>query len=281
MTTLAACSFSAPLGGGGDASALDGPPGVGAWGAPIAVAGVNTASNEESPSLTADLREIYFVSDRTGSRDIYVAKRASPSDPFGPAVLVISVSTTALELDVHILADANTMTLSSTIFGSADPFVTSRPNRTTDWSGGTIIGGLETGSGEFGSVLTPDRLRALFCSDRGGARDLFVAARASASQVFPTPSPASGLNTSDEDCDPWRVQQEVYFASTRPGGGGSYDLYVATESGAVFNNVTNLGGVNTASSERHPWVSPDGHLLVFASDRPNGKGNSDIYMSQR
>lgn len=45
--------------------------------------------------------------------------------------------------------------------------------------------------------------------------------------------------------------------------------------------VTNLGsGVNTGFNEIKPSLTPDGKRLYFASDRPGGKGELDIYLSQ-
>lgn len=39
--------------------------------------------------------------------------------------------------------------------------------------------------------------------------------------------------------------------------------------------------VNSAFNDRSPTISPDGHWLFFASDRPGGLGNFDIYVSWR
>jgi hypothetical protein len=39
--------------------------------------------------------------------------------------------------------------------------------------------------------------------------------------------------------------------------------------------------VNSPSWEQVPFLSPDGLLLLFASDRPGGYGNYDIWMTRR
>jgi Tol biopolymer transport system component len=36
--------------------------------------------------------------------------------------------------------------------------------------------------------------------------------------------------------------------------------------------------INTANDEIDPWLTPDGHYLAFASDRPGGKGLFDVYL---
>jgi Tol biopolymer transport system component len=59
----------------------------------------------------------------------------------------------------------------------------------------------------------------------------------------------------------------------------------APEAAACFSQFSmpqNLGtGVNSASSEQHPVISPNGLSLYFASDRPGGQGSNDIYVAQR
>jgi Tol biopolymer transport system component len=57
----------------------------GAFGSPVAVAGIelNLGTNEEAAVVTDDELTIYFSSDRTGGGDIYVATRESVADDFG------------------------------------------------------------------------------------------------------------------------------------------------------------------------------------------------------
>ncbi len=77
----------------------------------------------------------------------------------------------------------------------------------------------------------------------------------------------------------------LYFSSNRPGGYGSYDLYVtrrATTSSA-WGTPVNLGPtVNSSSADYQPWISPDGLSLLFASTRPGGLGyDEDLWMTTR
>jgi hypothetical protein len=62
------------------------------WGAPVALAGIDSANHEQSPSLTDDGLILLFASNRTGNFDIYLATRASRQAPFGAPVRVDSLS---------------------------------------------------------------------------------------------------------------------------------------------------------------------------------------------
>ena len=76
-------------------------------------------------------------------------------------------------------------------------------------------------------------------------------------------------------------EQKLYFSSTRPGGYGGADLYVATKNrnGAWINPV-NLGPViNTELDEESVFVSSSGKHLYFSSNGHAGMGDLDIYRS--
>lgn len=74
----------------------------------------------------------------------------------------------------------------------------------------------------------------------------------------------------------------MYFTSCgRPDSRGSCDIYVAYRlSDTLWSEPVNLGEpVNTDSWEAQPAISPDGRHLFFASNRPGGRGGSDIWYS--
>ncbi|OHB79699.1 MAG: hypothetical protein A2Z25_03095 [Planctomycetes bacterium RBG_16_55_9] len=73
----------------------------------------------------------------------------------------------------------------------------------------------------------------------------------------------------------------LYFASDRPGGYGSPDIYVAKRETAddPWGIPENLGRtVNSSSYDNHPSISSDGLMLFFGSARGGGY---DLYVTQR
>jgi hypothetical protein len=76
----------------------------------------------------------------------------------------------------------------------------------------------------------------------------------------------------------------LYFASDRPGGFGSMDIWVAQRPSRndAWGLPMNLGAVtNTAAAEGPPTLSRDGHWLLFNSNRPGGVGDQDIWAAWR
>lgn len=73
----------------------------------------------------------------------------------------------------------------------------------------------------------------------------------------------------------------VYTSCDRPDTYGSCDLYYSMKVGDVWEAPRNLGmNVNSSYWDSQPSLSNDGKTLYFSSDRPNGYGRKDLWMSK-
>ena len=104
--------------------------------------------------------------------------------------------------------------------------------------------------------------------------------------AWSAPTNLAALNTAFDEAGPAisKDGRSLYFHSNRPGGQGLSDLYVSERESAddPWGPPQNLGAVvNTAFTESVPNFSRDGHYLFFASDRPGGAGNLDMWVSWR
>jgi hypothetical protein len=73
-------------------------------------------------------------------------------------------------------------------------------------------------------------------------------------------------------------------AGNRPGGIGDHDLWMSTRLSTddPWGQPVNMGAVvNSVYAEVSPCVSQDGQTLIFASKRPGGFGDYDLWMSTR
>jgi outer membrane protein OmpA-like peptidoglycan-associated protein/Tol biopolymer transport system component len=74
----------------------------------------------------------------------------------------------------------------------------------------------------------------------------------------------------------------IFTGCNFPEGVGSCDLYISYSTTDGWSAPENLGRrINTDAWESAPSLSPDKRDLYFASNRPDGYGGSDIYVSRR
>ncbi len=110
--------------------------------------------------------------------------------------------------------------------------------------------------------------------------------------LWSEPSPLTALNTPDG----WESQPAVspngewlYFAAVRPGttpdaqGQPTIDILVSGQlpDGTWGEAKVLPSPINTASSDKAPYLHPDGSTLYFASNRSPGGGGYDIWMSKK
>lgn len=74
--------------------------------------------------------------------------------------------------------------------------------------------------------------------------------------------------------------RRLYFTSNRPGGLGSYDIWMSEKQGNTWNDPVNLGdSVNTPWLEQSPFIHPDQQSLYFSSTGWPGMGQGDLFLS--
>jgi len=209
---------------------------------------INSPSGDTVGCFSADSLELYFSSDRPGGfglYDLWVSTRESMNDLWGPPVnLGPAANSTNNEICPSISSDGLTLYFSD------------------DWGGLARPGGL-------------------------GGYDIWMATRASRSAPWGTAmNVGAPINSTANDITPTISGDGLIFvfASNRAGGTGSYDLWMSTRATIQddWGAPVNIGGVvNSGSFDAEPSLSSDDRALVFASQRPGGFGNIDLWMTTR
>jgi tetratricopeptide (TPR) repeat protein len=77
-------------------------------------------------------------------------------------------------------------------------------------------------------------------------------------------------------------ENELYFASDRPGGFGGRDLYKAEkQDDGTWGNIQNLGSeINTPYNDDSPFLQIDKQTLFYSSEGHNTMGGYDIFFSK-
>lgn len=291
----ASCSTIGPGSGGdgADAGEDDGGAGgpdatveLGPFSAPRVIAPLSDpGANDDDPTVTGDLLELYFNSNRSGNSDLWVSVRDSVDQPWGDPDPVpgSGINTASSETAPEISTDGLTLYFSSNRTGgkgSQDIYMTSRADRDAPWDPPDLVGRLNSAAADYSPVEDASGMAIYFYSTRdGGDQDLFVATRASVDDPWRDPLPIAELTTADSDADPFVSGDglTLYFGS---GPAGVLDVYVTrrlTRDG-TFDPPEPVGELNSDAHETDPWLSPGGRYMVLMSDR---SGDNEIYESER
>lgn len=188
------------------------------------IASHNTPHNENDPMVAADLLSRWFSSSRTGEQELYVAKRASAAEAFGPAILVPGLSAPTQEMHPYYRVAAQELWFTSDRDGSFDIYV-STLQADAAFALPAAVPELSTAALDAHPALTEDGLDAILTSDRDGGAggfDLWAAHRTSTAEAFAPPVPLAELNTSANEYAGWMSPDRcrVYFSSDREAEAG-------------------------------------------------------------
>lgn len=249
--------------------------------APMLVAELSGPGADDDPTLTGDLLEIYFASDRAGGAgedDIWRSVRASASEPWQPPAPVAELNSAQQDEAPGITADGLEIYLSSSRGGGNDIWMSTRTSREEAWLPPTLVTELSSGSGDFQAQPSPSKLRLVLYRSSGD-RDVYESTRVAVDQPWSSPATLSTISTPDGDRSPclYGSELEIVFSSDRDSGTFDVqDLFWATRPalGDEFGSALPLTTVNSPADDDDPWVSPDGRVLYFSSDRG---GDTEIY----
>lgn len=264
---------------------------AGIFGTPVIVPGLAANGYDDfKETLTADMLELYFCSDRPGgpgNQDIWVSTRTATSAPWGTPSCVTELSSAYHETGTAVSADGLTIWLSSDRPGGKggyDIWTSTRASRDSSWSTPTTVTELDTAGDEFpraptasGLVMPPS-----YRSAPNNQYQTYMTSRPDAAAPWSKAVRLTEVDTSNINTDAFLTDDELalYFSSDRTVA-GDQDLFIGTRSDktAPFGSFAPLSELNVrGKQDRDPWLSPDGHVIYFSSDR---SGTLKIYVAAR
>ena len=265
------------------------------------VAALNTEADEHNPTLTEDMLEIYFTSEREdeglGGSDVWYAKRDSRADAFGAPRVVAVASSDAEETSSAISADGNTLWVGSKRDDSTavedgddddndtDIWRTQRLNRQSEWSAPVQLTELNTGADDIPRPVGLNGTVMPIASRRGDDEnyETYLALRNTPNDEFysePVPVPELSVE-GQSTVDAFMTNDGLLLFFNRSEGEEDGDLYMAWRPSPdePFVEAVPLDAVNTEFDERDPWVNADGTRFFFSTNRGGRERGLDIYMT--
>jgi hypothetical protein len=257
---------------------------------------INSPAEDAQPGISADGLSLFFHSERSGGyggRDIWVAERATKNENWtalenvGPPV-----NTSHQDSSPDISRDGLTLYFDSDRpggSGMSDIWVTTRTTKSDPWGTPVNLGpSVNSSSYDAYPSVSADGLTLFMHSNRPGGYggyDIWMTTRQSKGDSWTTPvNLGSTVNSSAIDSDPCISHDGLvlFFTSLRPGGYGIADMYLLrrTTMQDSWDSPVNLGPiVNSSPDQGNASISADGLTLYFASGRPGGQGDWDLWQA--
>lgn len=236
---------------------------------------------DADPSFTGDLLQMFFMSDRTGSKDIWTSRRAQATDPWGAPSIVSALNSPGTDEGPSISLDGSRIWFASDRDSAPRRHIWQSTRATPDgvWAPPTVVAEFASTADDYGPTVDATETTILFGSNRPMAMgyDVFSSTRPSANSRWGAPRLVPGVNGPFDDKDPFVTQGGliIFFTTTRTGAG---DLYwsMRQSTTAPFPPPVPLVDLNSPAYDSDPSLSQDLTYIMFDSQR---SGISDIYES--
>jgi Tol biopolymer transport system component len=282
----------------------------GSWGEALNLGDkINSKGNDWFGGFSPDGDYFFFVSDRSGSNDVYwvdariitelgqqglrgpyLGQRAPgmTPEPFAPGI----VSTPAYEHGAPAFSPDGKELYWSVFYEEEFKqkiFFTRLENGS--WSR-PLPASFENEEYLDGNpVFSHDGNRIYFTSNRplngdGEARDKFLwvwfAERTSNGWSVPLPLKATFDDVALMSAPSFDKNGTMYFTPWQGGGMTSGHIHSSANRGGVYRKPEHLGSaINSGDYQAYPYVPPDGGYMIFEAQRTDSFGGDDLYVSFR
>lgn len=248
---------------------------------------LNTPAVDGCVTISRDGRIIFFNSNRNGNQDLYMAIRSDEIAGFGaPQRLPDTINTSADEFcPTH--SSGNRLYFSRASSSDPGDLYVSQWSKPKGWGVAQSLGpSVNTSAMEEA---------ATFYEDAYGRQVMLFSRRlpdGSQGQILhrveegPVSIVSGGVNAAGSNNRPSVTHdgKTIFFDSTRPGGRGGPDLWVA-ERGSTFEEfgaAQAISEINSTGFDARPTISWDGTQLFFSSNRVGSESPApDIWVTTR
>ncbi|WP_437821021.1 hypothetical protein [Sorangium sp. So ce1078] len=253
--------------------------------APQQVAALNDdTARDEDPTLTGDLLEIHFMSERGASQDIWISRRTDLGSPWETPTVELAEKLNSADNDdtPAISNDGLRMWFFRSSEQQSGIWMSERASRNDPWGEPSYVDALNPGRDDGTQAMNPHvdlpELRVVVGLNGPETQgwDLAIASRERPEDDWGEFVPLAELNDAGDQLAPFLFDdgRQLLFRS-------GDDLFWAQRPGTndAFEPPQALDDVNVPDArENDPYLSPDGSILFFSSER---SGGTDIYEARR
>lgn len=215
-------------------------------------------------------------------------KRSGQPYEFRPVNLGDSVNSPDLEYYPSLTVDGKTLVMTRRVGNDEDFYAAEFSNG--QWGmARPLTGKINTNLNEGAQNISQDGEWLVFtgCNypEGQGSCDLYISYRTKSGKWTEPENLGNRINTDAWESSPSLSpdKKDLYFSSSRPGGFGGLDIWVAhRQPNGSWGSPVNLGpDVNTSGDESCPFMHADNSTLYFNSNGHPGYGMTDLFLSRR
>ncbi len=238
---------------------------------------LSTEGKDDNPSLTEDQLMLCFTSQRaegTGNVDIWCSERSSLLEPFSAPFEPVGINSDGFESSVALSLDGLTMWFGSSRDGGqggVDIWTSHRASRGADF--GAPVPEVALNS-KFDEIPRPPGSNGtLFPISSRRQMDVYwtYLSEIRPDGSYAPPKLVEELAFSDRVLVDGHLSEDglLLLFTMDPNGDDQGDIFAAERAGAdeAFGPPMLVKGINGSSNDRDPWLSRDGRVLYFSSDR--------------
>lgn len=259
---------------------------------------INTAYPEYAPVLTLDEKELIFTSCRpetTGGmidpedgmyfEDVYISSKTDANWQHAKN-MGSAINTTGHDASVSLTPDGQELLIYRYVNEGA--FLSSRLDGTNWTNAEELKGEVNSKYYEPSACLTKDGSYIIFSSNMPegfGGLDLYISKKLSNGEWARPVNLGSTINSKYDEDSPFLHPdgKTLYFSSNGHNSMGGFDMFYSTsvsDSTNEWGTPVNVGyPLNSTHDDLHFSLSADGKRIYFASIRPEGYGDKDIYVA--
>jgi len=256
------------------------------WMDAVPVDAMNSSADDYGPCFTDKKQSICFTSERTGVAAVYRVPMYGTASQGGPTHVQGTFNTAGCYRAFLTTSDNGDLFGAMYLMHHRRSFM-GVVTVVRDGASFNVGHGIDVLNGEFFTshpALSPDGTMLVVVSDRpsgSGGTDLWMSHRIAGGEWQEPVNLSDVVNSSGNEITPYFVANDtLLYASNGYGGKGGFDVFISVFRDGAWTEPQPIDAINSEFDESDCAVLADGSLL-FASNRPGGRGGLDFYLARR
>ncbi len=253
------------------------------WSQPKNIDELNSKADDFAPAWNKYSQELFFNSLRKGNSLFYKAKLNKDYSFTQPILLTDGINKTDKNQSYITFANnelAYFVSSRTAERGSVFNIFSSHFNK-NNWNKGEIVKSLQSDNFCFQPTIAPNGNFMIFSfatHDNPDDADLWLALRDNKNE-WGNLIKLDELNSNGAEITPFLASDDtLYFSSNGFNGKGGFDIYLSVNIDGVWQKPRPVTELNTEFDESD-FTLIDAHTAIFSSNRPNGKGGLDLWLT--